>query len=107
MKVVDVILYIFHCHCWYRVEPLKNGHFGDEHFVHCCPLFGDGNVKAGGQTVCPLYGGCPLFRVSIIRGSTVACKAVVFQPGKVHHYSAESLLAAVWLVTVAIILVVH
>ena len=24
-----------------------------------------------GQAVCPFYGGCPLFRVSIIRGSTV------------------------------------
>ena len=24
-----------------------------------------------GQTVCPLYGGCPLFKVSIIGGSTV------------------------------------
>ena len=24
-----------------------------------------------GHVVCPLYGGCPLLRVSIIRGSTV------------------------------------
>ena len=33
-----------------------------------------GNIIGRGQTVCPLSGGCPLFRVSIIRGSTVVSK---------------------------------
>ena len=52
---------------WYTVEPPNNGQVGDEHFV-IVQRFGGRNVGqyiGRGQTV------CPLFRVSIIRGSTV------------------------------------
>ena len=64
----------------YTVEPLNNGHVGDEHFVHCSEVVPSsevemyGQYKGRGQTVCPLQGGCPLFRVSIIGGSTVILK---------------------------------
>ena len=43
------------------VKPSNNGHFGDEHFVHCSEVVLSSEVE--------MYG--PLFRVSIIRGSTV------------------------------------
>ena len=61
----------------YTVEPPNNGHVGDEHFVHCLEVVPSSEVEMYGQyigrgrTVCPLYGGCLLFGVSIIRGSTV------------------------------------
>ena len=59
------------------MEPPNNGHVGDEHFVHCSEVVPSSEVEmygqsiGRGQTVCPLKGGCPLFGVSIIRGSTV------------------------------------
>ena len=51
--------------CPYRgarntMEPLNNGHGGDEHFVHCSEVVPSlevemyGQLMAGGQAVCPL-----------------------------------------------------
>ena len=42
-------MYIILDTCIYTVEPPNNGHFGDEHFVHCCPFFGGRNVNVGGR----------------------------------------------------------
>ena len=61
----------------YTVEPPNNGHVGDEHFVHYSEVASYSEVEMYGQyigrgrTVCSLKGGCPLFGVSIIGGSTV------------------------------------
>ena len=61
----------------YTVEPPNNGQVGDEHVVHCSEVVPSSEVEMYGQyigrgrTVCPLQEGCPLFGVSIIRGSTV------------------------------------
>ena len=44
----------------YTVEPLNNGHVGDEHFVHCSEVVPSSEVEmygqyiGRGQTVCPL-----------------------------------------------------
>ena len=48
-----------------------------EHFVHGAEVVSFpevemyGQYKGRGQTICPLYGSCPLLSVTIIRGSTV------------------------------------
>ena len=42
-------MYIILHTCIYTVEPPNNGHFGDEHFVYCCPFFGGRNVNVGGR----------------------------------------------------------
>ena len=67
-----VIMICLCCRDVYTVEPLTNGHFGDEYFVHCSEVVPSSEVEIGrGRTVCRLQGGCPLFRVSVIRDCTV------------------------------------
>ena len=33
----------------YKVEPLNNGHSGDQHFVHCSEVEMYGQLMAGGK----------------------------------------------------------
>ena len=53
------------------VEPPNNGHVRDEHFVHCSEVVPLSEVEMYGQYIGRGQGGCPLFRASIIRGSTL------------------------------------
>ena len=58
---------------WYTVEPLNNGHGGDEHFVHCSEVVPSsevmyGQLMAGGKQ----FAHCrEVIGVSIIGGFTV------------------------------------
>ena len=73
-----VCIYVCMYICMYTVEPLNNGHVGDEHFVHCSEVVPSSEVEMYGQ----LMGGGKQFvhcrevvllyiRVSIIGGFTV------------------------------------
>ena len=59
------------------MEPLNNGHVGDECFVHYSEVVPSSEVLtciqllAGGTQFVHSREGCPLFGVSIIGGSTV------------------------------------
>ena len=52
------------------VEPLNNGHGGDNHFVHCSEVEMYGQLWQGASSL-SIVGGCPLIGVSIIGGFTV------------------------------------
>ena len=93
--------------CSTPVELLNNGQVGDECFVHCSEVVPSSQVVMYGQclrgrnvgrgrTVCPLYVGCPLFRVSIHGGSTLLHIPWVERPSdvrrsviSVHSYCQE------------------
>ena len=57
----------------YTVEPLNNGHDGDEHFVHCSEVVPSSKVEMYGQLMAgdKQFVHCTLIGVSIIGGFTV------------------------------------
>ena len=61
----------------YTVEPPNNGQVGDKHFVHCSEVVPSSEVEnvwtiyRQGVNSLSIVGRLSLFRVSIIRGSTV------------------------------------